>query len=556
MISSANVDPPSAREVRAASVPRPLCLKKRVFCSLAVLVVVLALSGAVLLLANRFHSSPDASVGPPSQVALAAGNFSDTEVTFTWLTDDTRDDASSCEHAAVVEISGMGTVQKEFECLRYQYGAAADSAFAFGTNYTSGRIHRVRVGNLKPDTTYHYSLKGDKDRLHRTFRTLPAPSSRNAYPLSFGVIGDLGQTSYSLHTVRQLDAESNIRMILHAGDMSYADSNAVRWDSYGEKVEFLASRTQWMVCPGNHEIESDTYTGYNFVPYEARFAMPRVRPAVNKPALSQRGCGHPWPMRQHPGADCTPSEFQGSYDWGNSFYAFTAGPARIISLNPYTDTSPGSPQYTWLKAELAALKSRRAEIPWLIVQMHCPFYNSNTAHQEESQTVSMRDAHGFEDLFFENQVSIVLTGHVHAYERTFPVYRKAVNPKGPSYIVIGDGGNREGHAKDYITKPPWSAFRNGTTYGHGKITLINSTHMWWEWKVDDASWAHSQAETAAGVVADMHGHAGSLSAKGSSSLWHSTLHARTAEDATWIVNPWSPIGSGPAEQVNEFSKFI
>ena len=30
-----------------------------------------------------------------------------------------------------------------------------------------------------------------------------------------------------------LDADPLIRLILHAGDMSYADSDSARWDSYG-----------------------------------------------------------------------------------------------------------------------------------------------------------------------------------------------------------------------------------------------------------------------------------------------------------------------------------
>ena len=75
--------------------------------------------------------------------------------------------------------------------------------------------------------------------------------------------------------------------------MSYADTNSARWDSYGLKVEPLASRLQWMVCPGNHEIESDYYTGQNFQAYEARFAMPAVQEPQFSPSKEQIGCKHP-----------------------------------------------------------------------------------------------------------------------------------------------------------------------------------------------------------------------------------------------------------------------
>ena len=126
---------------------------------------------------------------------------------------------------------------------------------------------------------------------------------------------------------------------MHAGDMSYADTNAARWDSYGLKVEPLASRLQWMVCPGNHEIESDYYTGQNFQPYEARFVMPAVQQAEFSPSNEQIGCKHPYPWVPHTGKDCTPSAFTGQYDWGNSFYAFDAGPARVISLNSLSSST-------------------------------------------------------------------------------------------------------------------------------------------------------------------------------------------------------------------------
>lgn len=31
---------------------------------------------------------------------------------------------------------------------------------------------------------------------------------------------------------------------------------------------------------------------------------------------------------------------------------------------------------------------------------------------------------------------------------------------GPTYVVIGDGGNREGLSQDYMTQPSWCAAKN------------------------------------------------------------------------------------------------
>merc|ERR1719453_1628206 len=108
-------------------------------------------------------------------------------------------------------------------------------------------------------------------------------------------------------SARQIDADQDLRLMIHPGDMSYADSNATRWDRYDTLMEPLSSRLQWMVVPGNHEIESDAITGANFVPYKARFNMPRIKPPVNKPTPSQKGCLHVWPPIPTSRPDCTPS---------------------------------------------------------------------------------------------------------------------------------------------------------------------------------------------------------------------------------------------------------
>ena len=49
-----------------------------------------------------------------------------------------------------------------------------------------------------------------------------------------------------------------------------------------------------------------------------------------------------------------------------------------------------------------------------------------------------------EGLFYENHVNLVISGHVHAYERSFPVFKNRVRTDGVTYITIGDAGNHEG----------------------------------------------------------------------------------------------------------------
>ena len=56
----------------------------------------------------------------------------------------------------------------------------------------------------------------------------------------------------------------------------------------------------------------------------------------------------------------------------------------------------------------------------------------------------------YEPLFFQYSVDFVISGHVHAYERTHPLYKYALNPLGPVYLTLGDGGNIEGPYRSFV----------------------------------------------------------------------------------------------------------
>ena len=90
-----------------------------------------------------------------------------------------------------------------------------------------------------------------------------------------------------------------------------------------------------------------------------------------------------------------------------------------------------------------------------------------------------------EDIFFEHGVNLVLAGHVHSFERTWPAYRNETNACGPSYINIGDGGNREGPYAHWLPfenpHKAWSAFRQGA-FGIGDLKIMNETHAFFTWR--------------------------------------------------------------------------
>jgi hypothetical protein len=112
---------------------------------------------------------------------------------------------------------------------------------------------------------------------------------------------------------------------------------------------------------------------------------------------------------------------------GKLYYTFSPKPEiRFFALE---STYPVPEQIQWLEKELKASGSH-----WKIVFFHHPLYSSGDRHGSD---LRLREV--LEPLFLQNNVSLVLTGHDHFYERVKP-------QKGIQYFVVGSGGRlREGN---------------------------------------------------------------------------------------------------------------
>jgi len=396
-----------------------------------------------------------------SQIHIAQGRNPETMI-ISWITKNYRG-----------STVWYGLNKTNLNMIKYGYETSYSFDYPNLGLYESGTIHHVELTNLKPSTMYYYicgDISSDTQSDIKMFSTTSHVGSN--FPATFGIVGDVGQTNDSQSTIYNLNNHKDIQIILHAGDLSYADCNQKLWDSYGELIEPLASRIPWMVGPGNHELEI-TNDQMLYRAFEERYKMPKIKepefgPITIPPKYHDDDLKLPY---------CCSSTFQSVYNYGNSFYSFDTASAHIIYLNPYSTTDIQSEQYKWLEWDLQRVN--RKITPWVIVVMHCPWYSSNQDHYQEKQTVLMRDS--MEYLFYRYRVNIAFTGHVHAYERTHPLFQNNTNDFGTVYITVGDGGNLEGHAKNYYEQPSWSAYRNGTDYGYGTVTLLNPNRLQWKW---------------------------------------------------------------------------
>ncbi|KAJ7516122.1 hypothetical protein O6H91_22G043600 [Diphasiastrum complanatum] len=58
----------------------------------------------------------------------------------------------------------------------------------------------------------------------------------------------------ALDTIASLKEDlENIDLVLHIGDISYANGYLSQWDQFTEQIEDIASQVPYMIASGNHE---------------------------------------------------------------------------------------------------------------------------------------------------------------------------------------------------------------------------------------------------------------------------------------------------------------
>lgn len=227
----------------------------------------------------------------------------------------------------------------------------------------------------------------------------------------------------------------------------------------------LFHSTPLLVATGNHDVEKAVGRTEIFQAYEHRFRMPHVHPP-------QLGTVVDTESRM----DMNEPPYPLPYEWGNAYYSFAYGPTKHIVVSAYSSMEPDSTQYQWLVQELQNVD--RQVLPWILVTLHVPLYNTYDAHHRDMQVLAAQEH--LEPLLVQYQVNMVFTGHIHAYQRTHPVAFGELAKKGPIHVTVGSSG-RQCCLTAEAPDQPWLAKRNGSHYGFGQLTVYNHTHAQWEW---------------------------------------------------------------------------
>ncbi|MEJ0008820.1 MAG: metallophosphoesterase family protein [Steroidobacteraceae bacterium] len=295
-----------------------------------------------------------------------------------------------------------------------------------GLNGQTVFTYHAKVDGLAPDSPYSYSVTADNDRRTVPFAATVRTAPQGRAPFRWTSYGDLATpvTAWVMSSPQSrlaVDAVEKFNPLFHLlnGDLCYANLNPTAqpavWADFGNNVQRSAANRPWMPCPGNHEIEfCNGEQGLDS--YLTRYTLP------------DNGTHFPgrW-YRFKVGSVLFISLAADDVIYQDSG-AFVTGPAPLIPV-PSTGNAPiqpgtslyvrgysGGAQTHWLEATLAAAR-HDAGIDWIVVQMHQDALSSTRNGNGSDRGI--RET--WLPLFDRYGVDLVLCGHDHDYERSWPV---------------------------------------------------------------------------------------------------------------------------------------
>lgn len=279
------------------------------------------------------------------------------------------------------------------------------------------RLHEYTITGLESGSPYFYqvtSIAGD-ERIESgalTFKTAVGPDDAFA----FAVIGDTEARPHINDRLSKLMWGERPDFVIVAGDLTDGGHAPNRYEWVYEYL--LSTRQTFSRVPsfpviGNGESDGVWYTHYHALPEPERY------------------------------------------------YTFTYGNAQFFMLDSNRDLSASTEQYQWLEEQL-----KNSDTTWRIAVHHHPTYSSDENDYGDSWSgPSHRGDPNVQNLLplYENYgVDVVWFGHLHTYERSWPVKAGQVDHNhGVIHIQTGGAG---GNLEDMTPNRSW--FTNQFFRGH------------------------------------------------------------------------------------------
>ena len=317
------------------------------------------------------------------------------------------------------ELAKPGRVRVEFgETSQYDQKIDAVS--------TDGLLHTATLSNLKAETGYYYQVvvqENGSDRELRGEQLSFQTASLSTSPFAFVVIGDTQGNPQVNGKLAQMAWALRPNFLVLPGDLVDDGTKKEQWlHEFFASMHPLISRVPLYPVLGNHERNADHYYRY---------------------------------------MDLPAPEY---------YYAFKYGNAMFYMLDSNKKLDSQSEQYLWLESQLKELQRKReqktSDVVWTFVSFHHPVFSSDENDYGDlwkgKSTWGDLRLRELTNLFDQYEVDIVWNGHIHSYERTWPLLKsQAQESGGTTYIVTGGGG---GGLEQAGPIRPW--FQNNVRRGH------------------------------------------------------------------------------------------
>jgi len=268
-------------------------------------------------------------------------------------------------------------------------------------------MHEVRIENLKPQSNYFYRVisrtASGQESVSEVYSFQTAVEERTPY--AFGVVSDTQTNPPIWGKISTLLFAERPNFVVHAGDIVGEGPKKEQWtDQFLAPARDLMSRVPIFAILGNHDQDHANYYQY-----------------ICNPAPEHR-------------------------------YTFTYGNAQFFMIDTNRKVNVGSEQYQWLDQELSKSKAT-----WKFAVHHHPPYSSDENDwgdtwkgQSPRGDLKLRPLAG---LYEKHGLDICFYGHIHDYERTWPIREDKIDPShGVIYVQAGGAG---GGLENYAPSRSW-----------------------------------------------------------------------------------------------------
>ena len=241
----------------------------------------------------------------------------------------------------------------------------------------------INITGLQPDTQYHYLIynadNGEESPIH-TFRTAPRKES----PFCFIHLGDTHNNRIVESVLEQAYRNyPDAAFLVHSGDHVNTGLFREQWDEHFHYMRNVLPYLSFVPTLGNH----DSQDGLPPSLYQHLFMLPQDKEVPLDPERN---------------------------------YTFSYSNTRFFILDSTGDTGSIA---SWLETEL-----KKTTEQWKIVVTHFPPYWMDDSYPEK------REKWG--SLFDRYGVDLVLTGHVHQYLRTYPIFENEPRKPGEKGTIF------------------------------------------------------------------------------------------------------------------------